>query len=72
MPPSLFSLSGASMSIVKAAIPSCEFDLRCLGFSAWGQCWPREMGLVVSLCTDVLRSPDDCLVSCPGFYGFFV
>lgn len=69
---SLFPLSGASTSIVKAAIPSCEFDLCCLGFSAWGQCWPRELGLGVSLCTDLFRSPDDCLVSCSGFSGFFV
>lgn len=54
MSPSLFPLSGASTSIVKAAIPSCELDLHCLGFSAWGQCWPRELGLGVSLCTDLL------------------
>lgn len=67
MPLSLSPLSGASTSIVKAAIPSCEFDLHYLGFSAWGQCWPRELGLGVSLCTDLLR----CLVLCPGFYGVF-
>lgn len=30
----------------------------------------QRTGLGVSLCTDLLRSADDCLVSCPGFYGF--
>ena len=72
MPRSPFPLSGASTSIVKAAIPSCEFDLHCSGSSAWGQLWPRELGLEVSLCTDLFRRPDGCLLSCPGFSGFFV
>lgn len=72
MPPSPFPLSGASKSIVKAAVPSHEFDLCCSGSSAWGQLWPKELELGVSLCTDLFRGPDGCLVSCLGFSGFFV
>lgn len=72
MPPSPFPLSGASKGIVKAAVPSREFDLCCSGSSAWGQLWPKELELGVSLCTDLFRGPDGCLVSCLGFSGFFV
>lgn len=68
MPHSRLPLSGASTSIVKAAIPSCEFDLCCLGSSALAQ----RAGAGVSLCTDLLRDPDVCLVSCLGFSGVFV
>lgn len=64
-------LSGASTSIAKAAVPSSEFDLCCSGSSAWGQLWPRELGLGVSLCTDLIRGPDGCLVSCLGFSRVF-
>lgn len=55
--PILFPLCGTTTSVVKAAIPSCEFDLCCWGSSAWTQCWPRELGwgfLCALTCSGVL------------------
>lgn len=72
MLPSPFPLSGTSTSVVKAAVPSGECDLCCSGSSAWGQLWHRELALGLSLCTDLLRGPDGCLVSCLGFSEVFL